>query len=199
VTRSRALAAAGLTALGAGLLGGCAGPVAFGSEALACAVGDDAEPADGVVLMAQSVPTAEWIPCLRGVPLGWHISDIDVDDSSSRFWLDSDRHGAQALEVVFAAACDTADGTEIPSEREGMRRFEVVEQVTPQYVGARHYVFEGGCITVRFRITGGDRAEPLGLASQGIGVVSREAVRDHVHDMTDGRLELDPPGAQGAR
>lgn len=195
MNRRRVLAATAATAVGAGLLGGCAGPVAFCSEALACAVGDDAEPADGVVLMAQSVPTAEWVPCLRGVPLGWHISDIDVDDTSSRFVLDSDRHGAQALEIVFTASCDIDGGTEIPSEREGMRRFEFVEQVTPQYVGSRHYVFEGGCITVRFRVTSGDRAEPLGLASQGLGVVSRDVVRGHVRDVTDGRLELDPAGS----
>jgi hypothetical protein len=132
------------------------------------------------------------------VPLGWHISDVDVDDGSSRFWLDSDRHGLRALEVELTDACRTAGSTEIPSERDGMRRFERVEQVTPQYVGARFYVFDGGCITVRFHVTGGDRAEPLGLASQGLGVISRDDVRAHVRDQTGGRLELDPPDDGGA-
>ena len=54
--RSRRLSPAAV--LGAVLLAGCALPVSVGGDELACRAGDDGEPASGVVLMAQAVPTA---------------------------------------------------------------------------------------------------------------------------------------------
>lgn len=184
---------AALPALAAALLAGCGQPVVLGEETLACRDGDDGFPANGVVLMAQSVPSASWVPCLEVMPLGWDLAGMEADESSARFWLDSDRDGVHALEIRLTAACDTREATEIPSERQGMRRWERVAQVTPQYVGTRSYVFDGGCLSVHFRLSGRDRSEPLGVATQAIGAVTRDEVRAAVHDQTDGRLELDPP------
>ncbi|CCG05395.1 hypothetical protein [Blastococcus saxobsidens] len=182
----------------AGLLAGCVRPVVLGEDTLACRKGDDGHPANGVVLMAQSVPSATWVPCLEVMPLGWDLAGLDATESSARFWLDSDRDGVHALEIVLTPACDTTQATEIPSEREGMRRWERVTQVSPQYVGTRHYVFEGGCLSVLFRLSGENRSEPLGVATQAIGAVTRDQVRTAVRDRTDGELALDPP-EDGAR
>jgi hypothetical protein len=96
------------------------------------------------------------------------------------------------VEIRLDASCDTSGATRIPSDREGMERWERVEQVTPEYVGTRYYVFDGGCISVVFRLSGENRAEPLGFATQGLGAVPREAVREAVREQTEGRLELDP-------
>ncbi len=176
---------------GAVLLAGCAQPVSLSSGELACRVGDDGEPANGVVLMAQAVASASWVPCLDAVPLGWHLSEVEVRNGSGRFWLDSDRDGIRAIEVRLSAACDTRDATEIPTDRPDGRRYEQVSQVSPAYVGTRHYVFEGGCLSMLFRLGGDDRAEPLGVASQGIDVVPRADVEAHVRDKSGGRLQLD--------
>jgi hypothetical protein len=143
--------------------------------------------------MAQSVPTASYVPCLENMPLGWHLADVEARNDVARFWLDSDRDGVKALEVQLHESCDTSEATEIPSDRPEMSRFEQVTQVAPQYIGRRHYVFEGGCITVLFQLSGRDRTEPLAVATQAIGAVPREVVRDHVRAQTGGRLELDPP------
>jgi hypothetical protein len=191
--RQGALLLAGAT----GLLSGCAGPVSYGtSETVACTVGDEAEPSDGVILMAQAVPSSPWVPCLEGMPLGWHLADLQAGRGQARFSLTSDRHGARALEVTLTTDCDTSEATEIPSEREGMRRFERVRELSPNYVGTRMYEFDGGCIALSFTIASEDRAEPLGVASQGIGVISREDLRAHVRAESRGRLELDPPPAE---
>jgi hypothetical protein len=179
------------------LLTGCANSVSLSSDELACSNGDEGGPANGVVLMAQAVPTASHVPCLNAVPLGWHLSDVQVRDGSGRFYLDSDRAGIRAIEVRLSASCDTRDATEIPSDRPDARRFEQVSQVSPAYVGTRHYVFEGGCLTMLFRLGGDDRAEPLGVASQGIDVVPRADVEAHVRDKSGGRLQLDA-AARGA-
>jgi hypothetical protein len=182
-----------LWAAAAVLLAGCAEPVSLGSDELACRTGDDAEPANGVVLMAQAVDTAAWVPCLDTIPLGWHLSDVEIRDGSGRFWLDSDRDGVRAIEVALTASCATRDATEIPSDRDGVRRLERVGEVTPGYRGTRFYVFDGGCLSVRFQISGDDRVEPLAVATEGIDLLRRTDVEAHVHDESGGRLELDPP------
>jgi hypothetical protein len=183
-------------AVAALLLAGC-GTVNLGSTELACGVGDDGEPANGVVLMAQAVRSASLVPCLDTVPLGWHLSDVEVRDGFGRFWLDSDRDGVRAIEVSLTGGCDTRRATEIPSDRAEVRRLEQVTQVSPAYVGTRFYVFDGGCLTIRFNLGGHDRAEPLAVATQGIDLLARTDVEAHVHEESDGRLQLDPTTAAG--
>jgi hypothetical protein len=162
-------------------------------DLVACKEGDDGTPSNGVVLMAQAVPTASWVPCLEGMPLGWHFSDMDVDRGAARFWLDSDRDGMRAIEIRLTRSCFTSGSTEIPSDRPEMRRLERVSQVTPLYLGRRYYLFDGGCITVVFRLSGENRGEPLAVATQGLGAVPRDDLRAMVREDSGGRLELDPP------
>ncbi len=178
------------------LVSGC-GSVSFDSEAVACAQGDDGTPTNGVILMAQSVPTASFVPCLEGMPVGWHFAALDARSGSARFWLDSDRYGTHAIEVRLTESCDTRRATEIPSEQPEMRRMERVTQVNPQFVARRFYLFDGGCITVVFTLAGSDSSEPLAVATQGLGVVAREDLRELVREESNSRLELDPP--EGAR
>jgi hypothetical protein len=184
-----------LLLLGAALVpAGCARPVVIGDEVLACESGDDGTPAQGVVLMAQSVPTAAYVPCLESMPVGWHVADVQARNDVASFSLDSDRDGVRALEIRLTGGCDTSGASEIPSDRPEMRRLEEVSSVTPQYVGRRYYVFDGGCITVHFRLAGRHATEPLAVATQSVGTLPRDALRAHVREETDGRLELDPGG-----
>ncbi len=191
--RSRRLSPA--AALGAALLAGCAAPASLGSDELACRAGDRGEPASGVVLMAQAVPSASWLPCLDAVPLGWRLAGVEIRDGSGDFWLDSDRDGLRAIEARLTTSCDTRDATEIPSDREGLRRLEQVTQVHPRYVGTRFYVFDGGCLAMVFRLSGDYRAEPLAVATESIDAVPRAEVAAHVHEKSGGRLHLDGPAA----
>jgi hypothetical protein len=181
----------------AAALSGCV-QVALGSDELACRSGDEGEPARGVILMAQAVDSAAYVPCLDTVPLGWHLSDVEVRDGSGRFWLDSDRDGVRAIEVVLTATCDVRRATEIPSDRERIRRFEQVTRISPDYSGTRFYVFDGGCLTAHFRLAGHDRAEPLAVATEAVDLVARADVEEQVREESGGRLELDPPAEEGA-
>jgi hypothetical protein len=197
VTAARTRGAAVAAAAAGLLLGGCAAPVSSLTGGVpACSIGEEGWAASGVVLIAQSVPTASYVPCVQGLPLGWHFSGLDARSESARFYLDSDRDGVHAIEVALTGSCDTDRATEIPSDREGMRRFERVTQVEPEYQGRRHYVFDGGCLTLVFTLAGDYRGEPLALATQGIGVLPREVVTEQVRESTGGRLALDPPLAE---
>jgi hypothetical protein len=187
-----------LAVLAASAMGGCAGENTATIVQPTCEGGDDGDASNAVVLIAQSVPTATWVPCLRtALPLGWDFHHLDAHDGQARFWLNSDRDGQQAIEVRLEPGCDTAGATEIPSERAEMRRFERITTTTPDFEGERYYVFEGGCITFVFRLGGDSRGEPLALATEAVGAVSRQALLDQVREDSDGRLDLDPPDESG--
>ena len=180
------------------LLAGCASDTTATSALPTCTDGGDGDAANGVVLMAQSVPTASWVPCLRTtLPLGWGFHHLDARNGVARFWLDSDRDGQRAIEVRLEPECDTSGSTEIPSDRDEMDRMERVTMTTPRFEGERYYVFEGGCITFVFRLGGESRGEPLALATQAVGAVSRTDLLDQVHEESGGRLHLDPPEEAG--
>jgi hypothetical protein len=49
---------------------------------------------------------------------------------------------------------------------------------------------------VLFTLSGDDRAEPLAVATQIIGTVPRDDLRNLVREESDGRLELDPPESE---
>jgi hypothetical protein len=79
----------------------------------------------------------------------------------------------------------------VPSERPEMRRYERVTRVSSGYGGERHYTFAGGCVTYKFDLRGGTRAEPVAAISESLGFMSRASLARQVHDSSDGRLELD--------
>jgi hypothetical protein len=175
-------------------LSGCASDTTATTEMPTCAQGTSA---NAVILMAQSVPTATWVPCLRtALPLGWNFHHLDARNDVSFFSLDSDRDGQEAITVRLEQSCNTSGATEILSDREGMQRLERVTQTTPAFEGKRYYRFEGGCITFVFRLTGDsdNRGEALALATQAVGAVTRDDLSDQVHRDSDGRLSLDPAG-----
>lgn len=155
-------------------------------------VADDA--VGGMVLMAQSVPAARWLPCVRQVPPGWTFWALQADDTGTEIHFGSDRDGTDALTVLLRGGCDLAGASEVPSEQPEMRRWERVTRVTSGYAGERHYVFAGGCVTFRFDLRGTTRAEPVATITDALGFLSRAALARQVRAATDGRLELDPPG-----
>jgi hypothetical protein len=190
---SRLRAGALLALLAGGLLTACASGSTSISDPPLCRSGDEGGAGNGVILMAQSVPTASWVPCLRtALPLGWRFNRLDARNGGSQFWLDSDRDGTEAIQVRLERSCATAGSTEIASDREGMRRMERVFQVSPTFSGERYYLFGGGCLTFVFHLASGSPGEALALASQAVGVVSRADLRAQVHQRSGGRLELDP-------
>jgi hypothetical protein len=137
----RGIAAASLTTL---LLGGCA-------SRYEARVAPTCRTTDTLVLVAQSVSTAERVPCIAALPAGWRFEGFEVRSGHTRFTLDSDRAGPAAVRVELTSRCEVAGATEIASDEPGTRRFEKVESVTEEFRGTRFYVFEGGCVTYAFQ------------------------------------------------
>jgi len=103
------------------------------------------------ILAAEAVPSATFIPCIEPLPAGWSYAGSEVYSGSVRFWLDSDRVGARAVEVTMTSDCDLAGSVEVAlSAPSGLRLYEETG-VIPATV--RHYVFPGGCVTARLSFT----------------------------------------------
>jgi hypothetical protein len=146
----------------------------------------------GVLIMAQSVPSATWLPCIKGLPPGWTFDELRPADGETTMFFNSDRDGRHALAVVLSPSCDVSGATEVPSEYPEMRRFERVTRVSRGYGGERHYEFLGGCVTYRFNLQGSTRAEPVAAISESLSFLSRRNLDERVREISGGRLRLDP-------
>lgn len=176
------------------LLTGCAGEVDVGVDADCGEPGRVDNPT--LVLMAQAVPSASRIPCVRLVPASWRHGEVAVETGRAAFSFASgsiDSPESEPLTVALTADCDLSGATRVPTDEPGTQRWERLQQVTPAYVGERLYVFDGGCTTLSFALSGTDRVQSVGEASLAVGFVDRDAVAAAVREQYDGRLDLDPP------
>lgn len=148
-----------------------------------------------MVLMAQAVPSAEFLPCVRSMPVGWSFAGLDVSDRGAQFWLDSDRDGSRAVTVALLTKCGVGGAIKVPSEQPGMRRYERVTRVTSGYGGERYYVYPGGCTRYTFDLHGTTRAEPLAAISSSLAFLGRRALDREVREQTDGKLGLNRSNA----
>ena len=136
-------------------LGGCRAEAGYATEAN-CPV----DKSEFFVLMAQSVPSATLLPCIRALPAGWTYGGSDVHSGSARFWLDSDRAGFHAVEVLLAASCSVAGALDVTnSTSEAGVRDYLREFVLHPYSADRYFTFPGGCVTYRYRF--GGTADPV--------------------------------------
>lgn len=146
----------------------------------------------GVLIMAQAVPSAQWLPCIRTVPAGWSFDEVRPRDGEVTMLFNSDRDGMHALTVLLRPSCDLTGATEVPSEHPEMRRFERVTRVSDGYGGERHYTFDGGCVTYEFDLRGSTRAEPVAAVSESLAFLSRQKLDEMVRQVSGDRLHLDP-------
>ena len=156
-----------------------------------------------VVLMAQAVPTASQLPCIKLLPVGWSVSDAFVRNGRVRFALNSDRVGPHAVQVALERTCQfgAVKATRVPSDEPGTRRYEQIGDVRPGvgFTGTRFYLFKGGCVIYRFQFSSEQRAGPIGEVTLALSFIARDAVRRLVRETTDGRAELDASGEAGSR
>ena len=133
-----------------------------------------------MVLSAQAVPSAAMLPCIAALPPGWSIAGADITSGKSTIWLDSDRAGPAALTVTLTAACDTSGARQIPSDQPGMRRYEHLLSLAPQFTAIRFYTFPGGCITYQFIFTPGASRALASAANSALSFQPRSTLVGYV-------------------
>src|SRR5829696_528028 len=146
-------------------------------------------PHEPLLLMAQSVPTAELVPCVEILPAGWTLGDVVVGDGRSRFTLTSDRGGVLVAELT--ASCDLAGAVELTSERTGARRYLRIERNAAGVAMTRAYTFPGGCVTQRLVAPEASRQQLASESSSALGFTTRDDLAAALRRDSDGRLDLD--------
>ena len=147
---------------------------------------------NAMILMAQAVPTAMSLPCVRSLPAGWELGGADVRRGRARLWLDSDRAGNRAVEVTLlpSGRCGPTDpSSEVPSDEVGEQRFDIPDPAGKPRTSTRAYVSPGGCVTYRFAPAAARDWALVGEAEQALSFQFRVPVVMEVWKRT-GQLHL---------
>jgi hypothetical protein len=184
--------------------GGCSGSIELGSSTAGmprCPVQQTATPdhvSSALLLVAQSVPTASRLSCVRALAVGWTFQRLDARSDRARFFLDSDREGSHAVTVTVARSCDVTGAAEVTSDQPGTHRFERGGAATSRFRADRYYVYDGGCATYHLNLKNKTGAEPMQAVSNMLQLVDRDLLRRYVHHYSDGRFELDAQHRPGS-
>ena len=155
----------------------------------------DCDAMEPMWLQAQAVQTAQLVPCVASLPVGWSFRVLTVNNGRSTITLDHDRAGPSAIELRLADACDTTGASEVATDVPGARRYERGPVEGTDTILTWYEVFDGGCTTVHLNSrTSAPQviAEVTAQASQVIGLVTRTELAEALDERSDGRLHLDP-------
>jgi tRNA A-37 threonylcarbamoyl transferase component Bud32/membrane-associated phospholipid phosphatase len=122
----------------------------------------ECEPESQTILIAQSVPTATRVPCVRDLPLGWSSMSTEVTDGRVLMTFGVGSAVSPVVTVVFAERCDPAPGPAVSSQ---------------------DLPVEGGCAAYTSTIPFGSQ-RLVGFGS-GLGWLDRRTLVDHVRDEED--------------
>ncbi len=128
-------------------------------------------------LIAQSVPSAGYIPCLAQLPTGWRSSDLTVENGRTRVRLSSDRAPGHPVAVELRASCDVGSATPFPPRTPGGRSYLLLGSIDPRYSGTMFDVFPGGCVTYRFDFERGPHIALMADLQSAVGFVARRQLR----------------------
>ena len=143
-----------------------------------------------VALVAQSVPTASYVPCLGTLPAGWTSRSFDAVNGRTRFLLVSDRAGGRPVRVELRESCDSNSATPTTPRAAGVRTSIELRSISPRYAGRLIDVFAGGCITYQFDFQRGPHIALMEDFEGAIALVSRQELVVAVHDHVG--VSLDP-------
>jgi len=106
----------------------------------------DCQTGESGLITAQSVPTADLIPCLDSLPEGWRAVNVAIGHSGTVVRFDSDRAGEGAARLEYHDACDIGRAVTVPDDQEDAAAFEYIERLEPGLRAEKYYVFDGGCV-----------------------------------------------------
>jgi tRNA A-37 threonylcarbamoyl transferase component Bud32 len=133
-----------------------------------------------MILAAQAVPSAAFLPCIATLPAGWTADGAEISSGKATFWLDSGQAGAQAVTITLTGACDTSGARQVHSGHPGTRLLERPASLVPRYSDVRYYTFPGGCATYQFRFTRGASPVLATAAGRALAFVPRSDLVSYI-------------------
>ncbi len=153
---------------------------AAGGTLSGCSTLSDTVPGCGeplrLAIIAQSVPGAAYIPCIRQLPPGWSASAFNPARGRMRFTLTSDLARGTPVVVQLAAVCRIGDATPSPSRVAGVLAYTRLPSISPRLVGSLYDVFRGGCVSYSFNF-GRQQYALIGQFESAVGLYSRQELR----------------------
>ena len=143
-----------------------------------------------LAVVAQSVPSAAYVPCIDTLDEGWSSRAFEVRNGHTRFVLVPNRAGGRSVEVTFAAACDVTGAVPTTPRADGVRTAIRLLSISPRYAGTLSDVFPGGCVTYTFDFARGPHIALMEELDAAVRLFSRRQLRlDLQHQLG---VELDP-------
>jgi tRNA A-37 threonylcarbamoyl transferase component Bud32 len=140
----------------------------------------DCGPGHTMILAAQAVPSAAFLPCIAALPSGWTAALSQIARGKASFALNSGHAGLQTVTITLTATCDTSGAQRIPSDQPGMRGFERPLGLVPRYSDVRYYTFPGGCATYQLVSAPGASPVPAGIIDHAVAFMPRSALVSYV-------------------
>jgi len=155
--------------------------LAAGTVLTGCAAAGGTVPGCGdplrLAIIAQSVPSASYVPCLHDLPPGWSTSGFDPSQDGTGFLLNSDRSPGRPVTVRLTVACYTGDASPSPSRAPGVLTYTRLYSISPRFAGTLYDVFSGGCVRYGFDFADGSQVALMEQFEQAVGLYPRQQLR----------------------
>jgi hypothetical protein len=143
-----------------------------------------------MAVVAQSVPSASFVPCADDLPPGWRVTDVEVRRGTTRLALLSDRSDGRAVEIALMERCHPAGASPTPPRVDGARSYLALTSVSPVYAGTAYDVFPGGCLVSDFAFPRGAHIPLMEELGAAVALVPRRELRVDLRDELG--VELEP-------
>jgi hypothetical protein len=130
-----------------------------------------------VGLIAQSVPSTSYVPCISTLAPGWSSTGLNVHSGHTRFTLRSDRSPGHPVRVELSASCTITAATPIAPRTPGGRTYLALRGIDPRYTGTMYDVFPGGCVTYTFDFERGPHIALMSQLHSTVGFIARQQLR----------------------
>ena len=151
-----------------------------------------------IILLAQSVPTAQLIPCLTEGAEGWIITESTYSSDGSEVHLSTGDLAGADWTITLTPTCSPDPAATPRSYPDQGDRYEVVGMTTTDAdsnteTDTEWYRFAGGCTMSSVAIPSRfDANRIFAELDNGFVFAPRSSVNQFVVDESDGRLTLDP-------
>jgi hypothetical protein len=140
-------------------------------------------------VIAQSVSSTSYVPCISALQPGWGSSGLQAKDGGTRFTLSSDRSPNHPVHVELSRSCPIGTATPIVPRTPGGRSYLSLSSIDPRYSGTMYDVFPGGCVSYRFDFERGAHVPLMAQLQSIVGFVPRQQLRLDVQWQLGVRLD----------
>jgi hypothetical protein len=130
-----------------------------------------------LAIVAQSLPSASYLPCIRTLPEGWSTSGFRAAPGGTSFLLNSDRSPGRPVRVRLIAVCRRGDASPSPPRAPGVVTYTRLTSIAPRFAGSLYDVFPGGCVSYSFGFTLGSQIALMEQFEEAVGLYPRQQLR----------------------